>query len=184
MPAEVRQGEAASLKKHVAALSAMFECICAYVPVRTEPGSPELLDTLVEAGTRVLLPISRTGPDGTPEALWWGEYHTGELTPAAFGLLEPAGVRLPPETLAEAGAVLVPALAVDRRGVRLGRGAGFYDRSLPLRHPLARLIAVVRDTEVVDELPGERHDVTMTDTLTPGAGLTQVPRPSGMPTAE
>ena len=46
--------------------------------------------------------------------------------------------------------MLVPALAVDRRGVRLGRGAGFYDRSLPLAAPAARLVAVVRDDELVD----------------------------------
>jgi len=67
--------------------------------------------------------------------------------------------------------VLVPALAVDRRGVRLGRGGGFYDRSLPLCAPGARLVAVVRDEEVVDELPAEPHDVPMTHALTPGAGL-------------
>jgi 5-formyltetrahydrofolate cyclo-ligase len=65
----------------------------------------------------------------------------------------------------------VPALAVDRRGVRLGRGRGFYDRSLGGRNPRARLIAVVRDAEFVDELPAEPHDVPMTHALTPGRGL-------------
>ena len=64
--------------------------------------------------------------------------------------------------------ILVPALAVDRSGVRLGRGGGYYDRSLPLRAPGARLIAVVRDDELVAELPGEPHDVRMTHALTPG----------------
>ena len=67
--------------------------------------------------------------------------------------------------------VLVPALAVDRHGVRLGRGAGFYDRSLGFRDPAARLIAVVRDEELVDELPVEAHDIAMTHALTPGHGL-------------
>jgi 5-formyltetrahydrofolate cyclo-ligase len=55
--------------------------------------------------------------------------------------------------------------------VRLGRGAGFYDRSLPGRDPRARLIAVVRDVELVDELPAEPHDVAMTDALTPQRGV-------------
>lgn len=59
--------------------------------------------------------------------------------------------------------VFVPALAIDRRGARLGRGRGFYDRSLPGRDPHARLIAVVRDDELVRELPAEPHDVPMTD---------------------
>ena len=49
--------------------------------------------------------------------------------------------------------MIVPALAVDRRGVRLGRGRGFYDRSLDGRDPQAQLIAMVRDAELVDELP-------------------------------
>jgi 5-formyltetrahydrofolate cyclo-ligase len=73
--------------------------------------------------------------------------------------------------VAEAGLILVPALAVDRRGMRLGRGAGCYDRSLPLRDPNAQLIAVVRDAELVDELPSEPHDVPMTHALTPGRGV-------------
>src|SRR5208283_3891629 len=58
-------------------------------------------------------------------------------------------------TAADAGLVIVPALAIDHRGARLGRGRGFYDRSLPGRDPHARLIAVVRDDELVEELPAE-----------------------------
>ncbi|BCO34631.1 hypothetical protein MHEC_10640 [Mycobacterium heckeshornense] len=85
-----------------------------------------------------------------------------------FGLLEPAAPWLPASALTEADLVLVPALAVDRRGVRLGRGRGFYDRSLVSCGPRARLVAVVRDQELVDELPCEPHDVAMTHALTPG----------------
>jgi 5-formyltetrahydrofolate cyclo-ligase len=70
----------------------------------------------------------------------------------------------------------VPALAVDRRGVRLGRGGGYYDRSLPLAAPGAALVAVVRDTELVPHLPSDPHDVPMTAALTPTAGLTPLPR--------
>ena len=70
---------------------------------------------------------------------------------------------------------MLPALAVDRRGVRLGRGRGFYDRSLPGRNPQSRLVALVRDDELVDELPSEPHDVPMTHVLTPTGGLTTLP---------
>jgi 5-formyltetrahydrofolate cyclo-ligase len=104
-------------------------------------------------------------------ALQWGEYRPGQLVTARFGLLEPAGPWLPAMTVAEAGVVLVPALAVDRAGTRLGRGRGFYDRTLLLRDPRARLIAVVRDEELLDEVPHEPHDVPMTHALTPGLGL-------------
>jgi 5-formyltetrahydrofolate cyclo-ligase len=145
--------------------------ICAYVPVDCEPGSTAMLDTLHNAGIRVLLPFAVTTDAGAPLALLWGEYRPGELVVARFGLLEPAGPRLPATAIGEAGVVIVPALAVDRRGVRLGRGAGFYDRSLTLRDPAARLVAVVRDEELLDEVPAEPHDVPMTHALTPGRGV-------------
>ena len=80
----------------------------------------------------------------------------------------------PPRRWPTRSSVFVPALAVDRAGVRLGRGAGFYDRSLPLADPAARLVAVVRDDELVDELPAEPHDVRMTHALTPGRGLVEL----------
>jgi 5-formyltetrahydrofolate cyclo-ligase len=167
----VRQSEAVELKTHVATLGGAVDTVCAYVPVGSEPGSPELLDALLEAGARVLLPVSDTDAEGVPRPLRWGVYRPGHLIAAGFGLLEPDGDALPPEAVRQAQIVLVPALAVDRAGVRLGRGAGFYDRTLPLRHPGARLIAVVRDAELVAELPGEAHDVRMTEALTPGQGV-------------
>jgi 5-formyltetrahydrofolate cyclo-ligase len=120
---------------------------------------------------RVLLPVARTTGGGTPLALKWGEYRPGRLATARFGVLEPAGPWLPAKALSEANVVLVPALAVDRQGVRLGRGGGFYDRSLVNRNPQVRLVAVIRDQELVDELPCEPHDVRMTHALTPMAGL-------------
>ena len=83
--------------------------------------------------------------------------------------------------MAGAAVVLVPALAVDRHGVRLGRGAGFYDRTLSLADPSAALVAVVRDDELVAHLPAEPHDVRMTHALTPGAGLTPLDKPAPMP---
>jgi 5-formyltetrahydrofolate cyclo-ligase len=145
--------------------------VAAYVPVGSEPGSVELLDALLDAYHRVLLPIARVSTDGTPLPLRWAEYRPGDLVEAPFGLLEPPEPWLPPTALTDADFVLVPALAVDRHGVRLGRGSGFYDRSLGLAGRSAHLIAVVRDNELVDDLPAEQHDVPMTHALMPGLGL-------------
>jgi 5-formyltetrahydrofolate cyclo-ligase len=139
--------------------------------VGAEPGSLELVNALLRRAGRVLLPVARTTGDDTPLPLQWGEYRPGRLVAARFGLLEPAEPWLPPEALTQANTVFVPALAVDRRGVRLGRGGGFYDRSLVHRDLHARLIAVIRDEELVDELPCEPHDVRMTHALTPRRGL-------------
>jgi 5-formyltetrahydrofolate cyclo-ligase len=71
--------------------------------------------------------------------------------------------------------VLIPALAVDQHGVRLGRGAGWYDRTLPLARTDAALVAIVRDQELISRLPSEPHDVLMTGVLTPLGGLRALP---------
>jgi 5-formyltetrahydrofolate cyclo-ligase len=171
---DVRADEARSLTEHLQAVVSSGSTVCAYVPVGAEPGSIEMLDVVLRRGGRVLLPVARTTADDSPIALQWGEYRPGQLVATRFGLLEPTEPWLPATTLAEASVVLVPALAVDRAGVRLGRGRGFYDRTLVHRDPGARLIAVIRDQELLDELPREPHDVSMTHALTPGRGLIEL----------
>ncbi|MEU7524823.1 5-formyltetrahydrofolate cyclo-ligase [Saccharothrix sp. NPDC042600] len=142
------------------------QTVCAYLAVGGEPGSVEMLDVLRDAGYRVLLPVV---VGAAP--LDWAEYD-GALRPGPYGLREPAGAVLGPSALGSAALVLVPALAVDHRGVRLGRGGGHYDRSLPLaRGPK---VAVVRESEFVPSLPAEPHDVLMDAVLTP-AGLVKLP---------
>ena len=168
---DVRAAEARLLTERLALVVNSESTVCAYVPVGTEPGSIEMLEMLRRRSGRVLLPVARTTADDTPMRLRWGEYRPGALISGRWGLLEPPEPWLPESSLAEAGLVIVPALAVDRRGVRLGRGRGFYDRSLDGRNPQARLIAMVRDAEFVDELPAEPHDVPMTHALTPRRGL-------------
>lgn len=163
-----RAAETRSLQTQIAELAGGARTVGAYIPVGTEPGaapdSVPLLDALI--GVRILVPIARTG-----RPMQWAEYRPGELVAAPFGLREPPPPWLAAEAIAEATVLLVPALAVDRHGNRLGRGAGFYDRALPLAAPGTRLVAVVRDDELLDALPAEPHDVPMTHALTPGRGL-------------
>ncbi len=77
--------------------------------------------------------------------------------------------------LAEIGVVLVPGLVFDRRGMRLGHGAGFYDRFLARLAPTAWRIGVVTAGLVVDRLPAEPHDIPMTHLATE-AGVVAVTR--------
>ena len=167
----LHEAEAAALCAHLVGQVRDGDTVAAYVPVGSEPGSIELIDTLLRTGVRVLLPVARLDAADTPLPLQWGEYRPGELVEARFGLREPAEPWLPADAVAAATVVLVPALAVDRTGVRLGRGAGFYDRTLALADPAAKLVAVIRDDELVDALPTEPHDVRMTHALTPRRGL-------------
>ncbi|WP_241178691.1 5-formyltetrahydrofolate cyclo-ligase [Mycobacterium sp. P7213] len=167
----VHEAEAAALAEHLERLAGEATTVCAYAPVGSEPGSTAMLAGLARSGARVLLPVVRTEDDGTPMALLWGEYRPEHLTTARFGLLEPPEPWLAADALAEADLIVVPAVAVDRWGARLGRGAGFYDRSLRWRRPQVPLVAVVRDAELLDELPAEPHDVPMTHAVTPGLGV-------------
>lgn len=161
---EHREAEAAALAAGAAELARAGETVCAYWPVGSEPGSAAMVDGLLGHGVRVLLPVVADGP------LDWAEY-SGALRPGPHGLLEPAGTPRGPDAISTAGLVLVPALAVDRNGTRLGRGGGHYDRSLPLARPGVPLVAVVRDEELLDSVPAEPHDVRVSAALTPGAGL-------------
>lgn len=150
-------------------------CLAAYVPIGREPGSVALLDALTGRGCRVLLPVICT--DVAAETLDWAAYD-GVLAPGPWGLRQPTGQRLGSAALNTADAVLVPALAVDRRGTRLGRGGGFYDRSLHRIRPGTPLIALLHDGELLDEaLPAERHDVAVTAAVTPAYGVVEL-RPS------
>ena len=167
----VRRAETRALVAQLSTILGPHETVAAYAPLPSEPGFPDLVDAVVGVCGTVLLPIARASDGGTPLPLQWSAYRSGALVAAPYGLFEPPPPWLPPSVLDSVTTVLVPALAVDRHGVRLGRGAGFYDRSLSLRAPEARLIAVVRDEELVDELPVEPHDVAMTHALTPGGGL-------------
>lgn len=131
-----------------------------------EPETGLLLRRFEEQGTRVLLPVLHDDND-----LGWGESAAG-LVPGRFGLSEPA-VDLGVDEIRTAEAVLCPALAVDRSGVRLGRGGGSYDRALARVAPGVPLIAVVYDDELVDALPADPHDRPVTHVLTP-ARLTEL----------
>jgi 5-formyltetrahydrofolate cyclo-ligase len=144
--------------------------VCAYVPVGSEPGSIEMLDALRAAGFRVLVPVT-----GEPGPLQWAEFTGADgLAAAGHGLREPTGPVLPTSEVTSAAVIFVPALAVDERGARLGRGAGFYDRTLGSADPDAALVAVVRDSELVPSLPADPHDVPMRYALTPGRGLVRL----------
>ncbi|MFF0677738.1 5-formyltetrahydrofolate cyclo-ligase [Streptomyces tendae] len=144
--------------------------VAAYVSVGAEPGTLALLDALRARGVRVLLPALLPDND-----LDWGEY-TGEgsLARVRHGgrmeLLEPAGERLGPDAVTRADVVLLPGVAVDGRGLRLGRGGGSYDRVLArLAAAGARpaLLVLLYDREVVARVPAEPHDRPVDAVVTP-----------------
>ncbi|WP_344466418.1 5-formyltetrahydrofolate cyclo-ligase [Kitasatospora kazusensis] len=163
---EWRETAAAALAEHAAPLAGPGRTVAAYVSVGSEPGTRPLLDALRERGVRVLLPVLLPDND-----LDWAEYRgAGELAPAGRGLLEPTGPRLGPEAVTGAALVLLPGLAVDRRGLRLGRGGGSYDRVLArLAAAGARpvLATLLYPHELLDAVPAEPHDLPVDAAVTP-----------------
>lgn len=172
MSAAERAAAARSIGAHLlgAPWATSGSTVAAYVPVGSEPGSLDMLDGLLGRGIAVLLPVVAPG-----QPLDWAAYD-GKLIAGPGWLREPGGERLGPAALGTADVVLVPALAVDRLGTRLGRGAGHYDRSLPFARPGVPLLAILYDDELLAEpLPAEPHDVPMTGAISPAAGLVQLP---------
>ncbi|KQV24036.1 MULTISPECIES: 5-formyltetrahydrofolate cyclo-ligase [unclassified Kitasatospora] len=163
---ERREHAAARLAAHAGSLARAGQTVAAYVSVGGEPGTRPLLDALRADGVRVLLPVLLPDND-----LDWAEYQGPEsLAPAGRGLLEPTGPRLGPDAVCAAELVLLPGLAVDRRGIRLGRGGGSYDRvlaRLTRRQADPVLATLLYDTELLDTVPAEPHDLPVHAVVTP-----------------
>jgi 5-formyltetrahydrofolate cyclo-ligase len=141
----------AAVRDHVVAGLGDLTCVAAYEPLRTEPGSIELLAALHGRGLRVLVPLTLPDRD-----LDWTEWTPGG-----------AGAPLGRDAVAAAELVLVPALAVGVDGARLGRGGGSYDRALPRRAAGAMTAALVFADEVLDAVPIEPWDVSVSHAVTP-----------------
>ena len=141
--------------------------VAAYVSLGGEPGTGVLLDALLAAGKRVILPVLLPDYD-----LDWGTYRGADrLQPARRGLLEPDGDTLGVDAVATADVVLVPGLAVSPTGMRLGRGGGSYDRALG-RVPVSTFTCVLLyDGEVGIRVPAEQHDRPVRAAATP-SGIT------------
>jgi 5-formyltetrahydrofolate cyclo-ligase len=156
-PASQRTGDAAALALVFSGafgdrLSPGF-VVAAYVSTGSEPGSGPLIEALARAGARVIVPVLLADRD-----LDWA---TTDDPQTSLGV----------DAIADASVVLVPALAVDRSGHRLGRGGGSYDRALTRVSPGQTVLAVVHDVEVLDAIPVEEHDRPVDGALTPSGVL-------------
>jgi len=146
----------------------MAGTVAAYYSVGAEPDTRGLVYALWKRGTYVLLPLLR--PDGD---LDWASYEGPDsLVPGPRGLREPAELPRGADAVARADVVLVPALAVDRAGHRLGRGGGSFDRALARVGPLIPVIALLYDDELVGRVPTEAHDAPVRSAVRPGHGVT------------
>jgi 5-formyltetrahydrofolate cyclo-ligase len=153
----------------------MAGTIAAYYSLASEPDTHGLVYALWKRGSYVLLPLLL--PDGD---LDWASYEGPDsLRPGARGLAEPGEPPRGLDAVARADLVLVPALAVDRGGVRLGRGGGSYDRALARVGPGIPTIALLYDSELLDEVPAAAHDQRVRLVARPSVGISRLPVPAG-----
>lgn len=173
MSANDRAAAGRLIRDHVLGLPqvAAAGTIAAYYSVGAEPATQSLVYALWKRGSYVVLPILL--PDGD---LDWASYEGPDsLVPGPRGLLQPAEPARGPGTVSRADVVLVPAVAVDRSGNRLGRGGGSYDRVLARVGEQVPVIALLYDTELVEAVPVQPHDQVVRAVARPGHGVTRLP---------
>lgn len=158
MPERARRAADARIRRHLAAMPELraATAVAAYYPADGEPDLRPLLMALLADGKTCYFP--KAAPDGT--------YRLAPLSPASlapfearfcrgrFGIPEPrARFASPP---ADSLIWLIPGVAFDRQGHRLGRGGGFYDRLL--RDAPGLRIAPAYQTQIATAVPAEPHD--------------------------
>lgn len=162
MADEQRQAQRAAIRDRVldtcAELALPPGCrVAAYQPLRTEPGSMELLAALRHAGYQVLVPITLADRD-----LDWVSWAPDPHFSARLGV----------DAVGSAALVLVPAFAVDRVGHRLGRGGGSYDRALARVARGTPVAALLYDGELLDDVPVDDWDQPVSAAVQPSGWTT------------
>ncbi|MDR7086056.1 5-formyltetrahydrofolate cyclo-ligase [Aeromicrobium panaciterrae] len=170
MSDDVRAEAAEAIALHVLAAPIISSArrVACYLSMATEPGTAPLIERLLARGIEVIVPLSLA--DGT---LDWAVYDPAATTTVTtLGIAEPEGSSLGSAAIEDCALIFVPALAVDHAGMRLGRGAGYYDRALAgTTRPTC---AVVFAHELIESVPHEPHDVPVNMAVTPN-GIFHVP---------
>lgn len=130
--------------------------VCAYVALPSEPPTAEIIEALLARGDEVFLPVVQDG-------MSW--VRAADSRPWQAWGLRSAVCPVPAVPLPAVDVILVPALAVDEAGRRLGQGGGYYDRFAP-QHPHARMIALLWSGEVLPDVGAQAHDIAVDEWLT------------------
>ena len=174
---ELRRQVRAQKKQYAAAqLAALSEEICSkvlrsawwqeagtlllYYPLADEVDVRPLIQEACRNGKRVLLPVCRG--EELELHLYEGE---DSLASGAFGIMEPTGPLFAPENYPDIQLAIVPGMAFDRVGHRLGRGRGYYDRLLP-HLSSARLQGICFPFQLQEHVPTDAHDIAMHAVIT------------------
>ena len=135
------------------------DVVAAYWRIRDEMDCQPILIRLMDSNQTVVLPVV-LGPDEPLDLRVWEQ--GASLYESGFGTLAPS--ELAPK--AEPDVVLMPLLAFDSRGTRLGYGGGYYDRTLASMKKRPKLIGLAYSTQQLERIPREAHDVPLDAVIT------------------
>ncbi|MGC5171676.1 5-formyltetrahydrofolate cyclo-ligase [Micromonospora sp. DT81.3] len=145
--------------------------VSCFLSTTTEPGTREFVEAAVRRGIRVLLPITRA--DGLLD--WSVATPGGDIAEGLFGLPEPVGELLGPIAVNDVDLMIIPAAAIDRSGMRLGWGRGYFDKTIGSMERCPPVYAVIFDSEMLDRVPRDVHDQPVTGVVTPTQTITLAP---------
>jgi 5-formyltetrahydrofolate cyclo-ligase len=168
-PATERSEATTAVTVHLKELADGIHSIAAYLSTPEEPSTREFLSWACEQGIRVLVPFSRE--DGL---LDWAPYD-GTETEDEAGMPAPTTELLGPIAINAVDLIVVPAACVDRTGMRMGWGRGYFDKTLGSMERRPPVYAVIFDSEFLDTVPGEVHDQRVDGVVTP-SGITRLSR--------
>ena len=134
--------------------------VCIYMSLPEEPPTKDLINEVRKIGRNVWLP--RINGD---DLLWIK--NPDSFAHGPFGIKEPVGEGVLAKEIKNLGAVILPGLAVDVNGTRLGKGKGFYDRVLSQISEDVKRIVLLFDLEFILEIPKESHDMGVHTIATP-----------------
>lgn len=151
-----RERRSAAICRRILAMPfyAAARAIHSYLPMRSEADVRPLIADALARGKGVVVPVVAPGAAELSHA--WLE-SLGALEPGTFGTFNPRDAR--PAAPGDWDLTIVPLLAFDRRGYRLGYGKGYYDRLLAARSTPA--VGAAFAAQELDALPVEPHDVAL-----------------------
>lgn len=166
LDAEFSRQQSALIQAQVLALAefATAGIVALYAPTRGEALTEEIGHVARQQGKTTVYPrvidhglefVAATGPEA--------------LTRCRYGICAPQSG--PIIDLSMIDLLVLPGVAFDRRGMRLGYGKGYYDRALVGRRPRTVLVGLAYDFQLVEELPAETHDVPLDIVVTAGEML-------------
>jgi len=170
MTAKERDASAEALTRNLIGLASApgVGYIAAYLSTPDEPPTRDFLAWAAARGIRVLLPISRR--DGL---LDWARYDPEDESEGedVLHMPTPGGELLGPIAINDVDLILVPAASVDTKGMRMGWGRGYFDKTLGSMERCPPVYAVIFDGEFVETVPSEVHDQKVNGVVTP-SGIT------------